>query len=647
MATVQEFAERVLFGTSLEDKLAPPPQGIVDEERGAGILVPDVPGRPEGLELRRDGVRAEFPGTAGIEDDEHRGRLLHFFANHELLATELMALVLLKFPEAPAAFREGILKTLREEQMHTKLYLRRMEDCGVRLGELPLNGFFWNAVAPMPTPLDYVTRLALTFEQANLDYSRGYAKVFAEAGDAETAAVLQRVYEDEIGHVNYGLTWFREWKEDPSQSDWEAYRDRLVMPLSAARAKGGFAFNEAGRREAGLDEEFIAELKVYAQSKGRTPDVYWFNPGAEESLVKGTEASAAARQVGADLAFLPAFLARREDVVLVPELPSRAHLAALQEAGIEVPECVLLSDTGTIQERKLHSLRPWAKTPDAVAVGRSVGMEMELTESLLFSKAEHAALLEMMVDASPCPMLGGRETVGRVVSSMEELELLREELGSGSFVIKAPFSTAGRERLNREMEEDWSDRERDWIAQTLSAQGSVVVEPWLDRLLDFSIQYQRKGPGELRRLGYMLLENTKLGQFRSATVPGRLTDGLDEEVRRALFAGSPRVGHLAEFLEATLEPMLEAWLAEHSYVGPLGVDALFYRAADGAPRFKPLVEVNPRYTMGRVVLELARFNRVGTATTLRIGKASDEERSGEVRLTPKLQGAKFAAWVGW
>ena len=95
--TVQEYAERVLFGTTLEEKLAPPPQGIVDLP-GTAIVVPDAPGRPEGLELRRDGVRAEFPGTTGIEDDEHRGRLLHFFANHELLAAELMALVLLKIP---------------------------------------------------------------------------------------------------------------------------------------------------------------------------------------------------------------------------------------------------------------------------------------------------------------------------------------------------------------------------------------------------------------------------------------------------------------------------------------------------------------------------------------------------------------------
>ena len=53
-----------------------------------------------------------------------------------------MALVLLKFPEAPPEFRSGVLRTLKEEQMHTKLYLKRMAECGVDFGDLPVNGFF-------------------------------------------------------------------------------------------------------------------------------------------------------------------------------------------------------------------------------------------------------------------------------------------------------------------------------------------------------------------------------------------------------------------------------------------------------------------------------------------------------------------------
>ena len=166
-----------------------------------------------------------------------RGRLLHFFANHELLATELMALVLLRFPDAPAAFRRGVLQTLRDEQEHTRLYLARMQACGIQFGELPVSGYFWRAVSGMTSPQDYVAGLSLTFEQANLDFARHFAQGFATVGDAETARLLDQIYRDEIGHVAYGLKWFRRWKQ-PGQSDWEAFCAQLKFPLSPQRAKG-------------------------------------------------------------------------------------------------------------------------------------------------------------------------------------------------------------------------------------------------------------------------------------------------------------------------------------------------------------------------------------------------------------------------
>jgi len=167
---LQEFAEQVLFGTTIEAKLSFPREEIIDTMPGHGIVTPRQLTRPKHLMLRDDGVRAKHPSQAKLVDEKERGKLLHFFGNHELLATELMALALLKFPNAPASFRRGLLETLKDEQMHTRLYMHRMEQCGVEFGELPLNDYFWKSVSSMEDPLDYVTRLSLTFEQANLNY---------------------------------------------------------------------------------------------------------------------------------------------------------------------------------------------------------------------------------------------------------------------------------------------------------------------------------------------------------------------------------------------------------------------------------------------------------------------------------------------
>ena len=93
---------------------------------------------------------------------EERGLVLHFFANHELLALELMALALLKFPDAPQKFRRGVVQTLKDEQEHVRLYRRRMDEIGVEFGQIPVSDYLWKAIAPMRRPSVFVTGLSLT-----------------------------------------------------------------------------------------------------------------------------------------------------------------------------------------------------------------------------------------------------------------------------------------------------------------------------------------------------------------------------------------------------------------------------------------------------------------------------------------------------
>jgi hypothetical protein len=169
---LREFAERVLFATTLPEKLLGP-ETVTDFSPGSALIVPKAPGRSPELRFKPTNAgKTDFPHMPRLENETERGRLLHFFANHELLATELMALALLRFPNAPPAFRRGVLQTLKEEQVHTRLYLERMGQCGVEFGEQPLSGYFWRCVSSMDSPMDYVARLSLTFEQANLDFCR-------------------------------------------------------------------------------------------------------------------------------------------------------------------------------------------------------------------------------------------------------------------------------------------------------------------------------------------------------------------------------------------------------------------------------------------------------------------------------------------
>ncbi len=75
--------------------------------------------------------------------------------------------------------------------------------------------------------------------------------------DPESAAILQIIYDDEIGHVAIGKRWF-DWLAaarglDPLQS-WQ--------DLVSRQFKGALKppFNEAGRAAAGFYSEFYAPL---------------------------------------------------------------------------------------------------------------------------------------------------------------------------------------------------------------------------------------------------------------------------------------------------------------------------------------------------------------------------------------------------
>lgn len=637
---LRDFAEQVLFATTLADKLACP-EVITDERPGPALATPTMPGRPAELSFKAQGAgKGEFPGTHQLENPTERGRLLHFFANHELLATELMALVLLKFPDAPTAFRRGVLQTLRDEQEHTRLYVERMRACGLAFGDLPVSGFFWRAVSGMASPMDYVAGLSLTFEQANLDFSRHFSQGFATVGDAESAALLERIYRDEIGHVAYGLKWFRRWK-NPTETDWDAFCRQLKFPLTPRRAKG-FSVNFAGRQAAGLEPDFIAQLEVYSQSKGRTPNVFWFNPLSEAGLARGGPfvPSKPQAQLVRDLATLPQFLAREDDVVLVPRRPAVEFLSGLKRAGIPLPEFAEF-DGGqlprTLSGRKLGELRPWAWGPDSTELlaplfsqcattPHSATESSHLPLAELYSKAWSADFLrEWSVeirdaeDGFPGQFLCPPEDIGVAVRSgseaLEAIQSIRQR-GHHRVVAKQALGLAGQNAL-RLWEPELLPNQIRWLEGLFAAGRTVIIEPWLDRLADFSVQTEMTSRG-LELLGYAGLINDQRGQFQANTAAPDFSRRLPSAVSEVFRGQSEIARRLPRLYPEALLPRLESRLKAAGFLGPLGIDAFAYRDRDGGVRLKAVVEINPRYTMGRLALELMRFVAPGSSGEFRL-----------------------------
>lgn len=647
---LREFAERVLFGTTLADKLAPP-EAIQDEHPGPALATPAAPGRPANLQFKPHATgKSEFPGLHRLESLSERGKLLHFFGNHELLATELMALVLLKFPDAPAAFRKGVLQTLQDEQEHTRLYMERMKSCGLELGDLPVSGYFWRCVSPMEHPMDYVAGLCLTFEQANLDFAGHYGVSLAKVGDAESAKLLEKIYRDEIGHVAYGLKWFRRWK-NPAESDWDAFCRTLKFPLSPQRAKG-FALNVAGRRAAGLDAEFIAQLEVYSQSKGRTPSVFVFNPFTEGHLAEGKAFNPAKHQaqLARDLENLPQFLCRQDDIVLTGHKPSVEFLSRIKRAGFPLPEFVEWDPaTGeglrSLATRKLGSLRPWGWGPDSVArlqplfagvTGEKRADDKRFNEGLarLYAKSWSADFLRRLLgDCRQNPAaaenwLCGADEVGAAAKSMAEARAIIKTIrarGQHRIVVKQSFGVAGSNAL-RLFEPELLDNQWRWMERAFARQQELVIEPWLERVQDFSIQLEMTPQG-LKLCGFTGLMNDARGQFVANFAEAHYHKRIPSAVLAHFREPAASSGGLLRFYDEVLE-RLEEELRAVDYVGPLGIDAFIYRHDTGGIRLKPVVEINPRYTMGRVLAELMRRTCQNSVGVFRLVNAAQLRAEG-------------------
>jgi len=627
---LRDFAESVLFATSLEEKLRAPGE-LTDDHPGAALVTPAAPGRPTHLSFKPHATgKSEFPGRHQLEQASERAKLLHFFGNHELLATELMALVLLKFPDAPAAFRRGVLQTLKDEQEHTRLYLARMQACGLAFGDLPVSGYFWRCVAPMEHPIDYVASLCLTFEQANLDFARHFAGRFGQVGDAESSRLLEKIYRDEIGHVAYGLKWFRRWK-NPAESDWAAFCHTLKFPLSPQRAKG-FALNVAGRQAAGLDPQFIAELNVYAQSKGRTPGVFVFNPFTEGRLTEGKtfNPTRLQAQLAGDLENLPQFLGRQDDLVLVRQKPAVEFLSQIKQAGFPLPEFATLADLRSLQNRKLGRLRPWAWGPDSVELlqplfasvtGENRSAEQRFNPGLarLYSKAWSADFLRKLLARIPaadwlCTEAEVGVAVHSLAAALAAIAGIRAR-GHHPVIVKQAFGVAGGNAL-RLFEPHLLEPQKRWLAKAFERGRELVVEPWLAREADFSIQLEMTASG-LKLCGYTGLVTDARGQFLANVAESHHHQRIPAAVV-ARFTGPADISRRLLDFYAAVFTSLEAELRAADFLGPIGIDAFVYRDAAGAIKLKPVVELNPRFTMGRLLVELMRQACQGSFGRLRV-----------------------------
>ncbi|WP_459555684.1 hypothetical protein [Lacunimicrobium album] len=275
-------------------------------------------------------------------------------------------------------------------------------------------------------------------------------------------------------------------------------------------------------------------------------------------------------------------MAQEGDVIALPEVAAANDIAAnLREVikGVDVvsgdrlplgPEWIATPWGWTTSMIELSKKNRWTMNAPSIDVVKRV------------NSRRYAFELETSTTLQPEPSL--------LAGSMDDVMSFLNQSAASPWLIKGEFGMSGRERIRVEGPL-LNASQLGWLKREFSAGRAVVIEPMLDRLDEVSVHYDVEPDGVARRVGIVALMSDERGQFAKAIV------GTDED-QRVRFAEWETV------LSHTDHAARDA--SRIGYLGPLGIDAMRYRKLDGAMAFRPLQDINARWTMGRLALEAAR-----------------------------------------
>lgn len=223
------------------------------------------------------------------------------------------------------------------------------------------------------------------------------------------------------------------------------------------------------------------------------------------------------------------------------------------------------------------------------------------------------------------------------VASLRELEAHiaagATASGAGEWVLKAPFSSAGRLRLfGRGPKLDRAKAAR--AERLFQAFGRLVFEPWVERTADFG-RSGLVGDGAVEILPAHRAIVGRRGGYLGTEVP----------LRRPALSGEE-----TEISDRALE---ETALRLHAlgYRGPFTVDFFRYRSPAGEALLHPLGEINARASFGLVARAFAsrlRLARRAESVRLRVDPRRDARIPEAGPIAPLLlpeAGARGAAWL--
>lgn len=232
----------------------------------ARVTGPVLPGLPARLKLAPP-TRVPRRGFGSV-----RGLVafVHAIAHIEWNAINLAWDAVWRFGSMPRAFSDDWVSVAAEEAQHFSLLRDRLRDLGSDYGDLPAHAGLWETAEA--TRHDLLDRMALVprvLEARGLDVTPGLIGKLRRSGDEATAAILDVVLREEVGHVRIGSRWFHALCEQRGLAPASAFENAVRTHF---RGRPGAVLTPAARSlriDAGFrDDELDALERMAGQGSG-------------------------------------------------------------------------------------------------------------------------------------------------------------------------------------------------------------------------------------------------------------------------------------------------------------------------------------------------------------------------------------------
>lgn len=343
------------------------------------------------------------------------------------------------------------------------------------------------------------------------------------------------------------------------------------------------------------------------------PKIHLFNPGYESGIalyaVNGSTnytPSGKVQKMRHDLSLLPVWFADPGDYVWIGNFKANhtgkncSDIASFLPG--EIPAFATLLSASEITDPAFQLLEteiaPWGLSPQSIRFfeeikkvsGRPIlipAWNDRLTN--LTGRKTAADCLEQLLKRFP--EIPSHKPV--FYSSLQEIE---EHIVSHTppYIIKTPYSSSGR-GVYEVAANQLAENEKRWIAGALQKQGSVSIEPLLDKKIDFAMEYLLDKDQTIRFEGFSLFDTTPSGSYigNRLSPQKEIEEHLSQSIGRKL---------LHQVKEAIGEIIKETYSGD--YYGNIGVDMMIYTDTNGNPAIQPCVEINMRNTMGMLSVHL-------------------------------------------